>query len=186
VLDRLAGHPHRVADAVARLGRVHLDAGPPAEHLQLPDGVGPLQVGRDEQRLVALLAQPAGQLAGERGLTGALQAGQHDHRGRLLGELQPARLAAEDVDQLLVHDLDDLLGRVQRLGDLGSAGPFLDPRDETLHHRQGDVGLEQREADLARGGVDVGIGQLALAAQLREDAGQAVAQGVEHAPTVLN
>src|SRR3712207_7670310 len=37
------------------------------------------------------------------------------------------------------------------------------------HHRQGDVGLEQRDADLARGGVDVGVGQPALAPQAGED-----------------
>ena len=97
VLDRVPGHLHRVADAVARLGRVHLDAGPLAEHLELVDRVGALQVAGDQQRLVALALEPAGQLAGERGLTGALQAGQHDHRRRLLGELQPPGLAAEDA-----------------------------------------------------------------------------------------
>ena len=59
--------------------------------------------------------EPVGQLAGQRRLAGALQAGQHDHRRRGLGEPQPAGLAAEDRDELLVDDLDDLLGRVQRL-----------------------------------------------------------------------
>ena len=61
-----------------------------------------------------LVAQPLGQLAGQRGLTGALQAGQHDHRRRILGEDQLPRLAAQDPDEFLVDDLDDLLGRVER------------------------------------------------------------------------
>ncbi len=181
VLDRVAGHLHRVADAVAGLRGVHLDAGPATEHLELPDGVGALEVGGDQQRLVALALEPAGQLAGERRLTGTLEAGQHDHGRRVLGELEPPPLAAEDVDQLLVDDLDDLLGRVERLGDLGAARPLLDVRDEALDHRQGDVGLQQRQPDLARGGVDVGVGEPALAAELGEDPGQAVTQGVKHA-----
>ena len=181
VLDRRAGHLHRVTDAVAGLRGVHLDAGPATEHLELPDGVGALEVGGDEQRLVPLALEPAGQLAGEGRLTGTLEAGQHDHRRRLLGELEPPPLAAEHLDQLLVDDLDDLLGRVQRLGDLGAAGPLLDGRDEALDHRQRDVRLQQREADLARGGVDVGVGEPALAAELGEDPGQAVTQGVKHA-----
>ena len=45
---------------------------------------------------------------------------------------------------------------------------------------QRDVGLEQRDPDLARGGVDVGVGEPALAAQVLEGRGQAVLQGVEH------
>ena len=52
--------------------------------------------------------------------------------------------------------------------------------DERLDHRQRDVGLQQREADLARGGVDVGVGEPALAAELGEDPGEAVTQGVKH------
>jgi hypothetical protein len=134
---------------------------------------------------VPLLLQPARQLAGERRLTRALKTREHDHRGRLLGELQPPRLAAEDDDELLVNDLDDLLRRVQRLRDLGAAGPFLDPVDELFHHRERHIGFQQREPDFARGGVDVGVGQLALAAQLGEDPGQAIAQGVEHAASLL-
>ena len=70
--------------------------------------------------------QPVRQLAGQRGLTGALQAGQHDHRRRGLGERQLAGLAAEDADQFLVDDLDDLLGRVERGGDLRALGALLD------------------------------------------------------------
>lgn len=79
------------------------------------------------------------------------------------GEL--ARLAAEDVDEFVVDDLDDLLRRVERTGDLGALGPLLDPADEVPDHRQRDVGLEQRQPDLARGGVDIGVGQSAFAAQ---------------------
>ena len=151
-----------------------------AEHLELVDRVRALQVGGDQQRLVALALEPAGQLAGQRRLTGTLQTGQHDHGRRLLGELQPPAPRRRGRDQLLVDDLDDLLGRVERLGDLGAARPLLEVGDERLDHGQRDVRLQQREPDLARGGVDVGVGEPALAAELGEDPGEAVTQGVKH------
>ena len=84
-----------------------------------------------------------------------------------------------------MHDLDDLLRRVERLVHLRAAGTLLEPTDEGLDHRQRDVGLEQGETDLARGGVDVGIGEFALAPELREDPGEAVAQRVKHSEMSL-
>ena len=65
------------------------------------------------------------------------------------------------------------------LADLLAARALLDRGDELPHHRQRDVGLEQRDADLARGRVDVGVGQPALAAQVGEDRGEPVGQRVE-------
>ena len=51
---------------------------------------------------------------------------------------------------------------------------------ELAHDRQGDVGLEQRGADLADGGVDVRLGQPALAAKALEGRGETVGEGGEH------
>jgi hypothetical protein len=68
------------------------------------------------------LLEPEREFAGQCGLAGALQAGEHDHRRRGLGESQSPGLATEDLDEFLVDDLDDLLGRVQRLGDLFALG----------------------------------------------------------------
>ena len=181
VHDRAAGHVHRVADAVAGLRREHRHAGALADDLQLGHGVRPLEVGGDEHRLVALRLEPVGELAGQRRLSGALQAGEHDDRRRVLREPQPPGLAAEDLDELLVDDLDDLLRRVERLVHLDAARPLAHRLDEVLDHRQGDVGLEQCDPDLAGRGVDVGVGQLALAAQVLERGGEAVLQGGEHA-----
>ena len=180
VRDAAPGHRDRVADAVARLGREDRHAGLLADDLQLLHRVGPLQVGGDQQRGVPLALEPQRELAGQRRLAGALQAGQHDHRRRVLGVGQPAGLAAEDGDQFLVDDLDDLLRRVQRGRDVGAGGPLLDLRDERADDRQRDVGLEQRDADLATGRVDVGRGQPTLAAQVGEDRGKPVGEGFEH------
>ncbi len=111
---------------VAPLGRVDRDPGALADDLELGDRVRALEVGRDEHRGVPLVLEPGRELAGERRLAGALEAGEHDDRRGLLGEPDAAGLAAEDADELLVDDLDDLLGRVERLADLGPEGPLPD------------------------------------------------------------
>ena len=59
-------------------------------------------------------------------------------------------------------------------------GALLDVIDELAHDLEVDVGFEQRQADLAHGLVDVGLAQLAVAAQLAEDALQALGEGFEH------
>ena len=151
-----------------RVRREHRHAGALADDLQL---VRPRRAAAGRQAtnsgVLPLAAQPRGQLARQRRLTGALQAGQHDHGRRGLGERQLPGLAAEDADEFLVDDLDDLLRRVERTGHLGAPGALLDPVHERADHGQRDVGLEQRQPDLAGGGLDVGVGQPALAAQPR-------------------
>ena len=94
LLQRLPRDGDRVAHAVTRLRGVHRDSGALAEHLELLDGVGPLQVGGDQHRRVALPLEPQRELGRQRGLTGALQAGQHDDGRRHLREPQPPGLAA--------------------------------------------------------------------------------------------
>ena len=179
LLDRCPGHGDRVADAVAGLGREDGDADLVAVDLQLLDGVRALQVAGDQHRRLALLLQPQRELGRERRLAGTLQAGEHDDGRAGLGVAQPPGLAAEDGDELLVDDLDDLLGGVQRLADLLAPRALLDRRDEVLDHRQRDVGLEQGDPDLARGRVDVGLGEPALATEVLEGVGKAVGQGGE-------
>src|SRR5699024_11411122 len=103
-----------------------------------------------------------------------LDAGEHDDRRRGRGQGHAAGLAAEDLDEFLVDDLDHLLRRVERLGDLDAGRTLLDAFDESAHDGQGDIRLQQREADFAGGGVDVRLGQFALAAEPGEGTGQAV------------
>ena len=122
------GRPSAVATGSPGCGEHrHVDLA--AERAQLLDGGGPLEVGADEQRVAALLLEPAGQLGRVGGLAGALEAGHQHDGGRLAGVGDLDRLAAEGGDQLLVDDLDDLLGRVQRLGQLDADGPLADAVD---------------------------------------------------------
>ncbi len=62
--------------------------------------------------------------------------------------------------------------------------PLADARGEVAHDGQGDVGVEQRAADLPHGRVDVGFGQPPLAAQRLERGGEAVGERGEHATTL--
>jgi hypothetical protein len=129
---------------------------------------------------VALGLHPLRELAGEGGLAGALEAGEHDHGGRVLGPVQLAGLAAEHLHQLVVDDLDDLLGGVERLGDLLAEGPLADLGGEAAHHGDRDVGVEQGSTDLADRLVDVRLGEAAVATQALERLCDAIGEVVEH------
>ena len=61
-------------------------------------------------------------------------------------------------------------------------GLFADARDEVLDDLEVDVGLEEGEADLAHGGIDVGFADPAAAGQGAEGLAQALAEAVEHGP----
>ena len=67
------------------------------------------------------------------------------------------------VGQLLVDDLDDLLGRRQALGELRSGAAGLDPLDEVPDDLERDVGLEQGDPDLAEDLVDLGVAETTAA-----------------------
>ena len=95
-----------------------------------------------------------------------------------VGQAVPA--AAEQLDQLVVHDLDDLLARRERLEHVLPDGLLADAVDEALDDLEVDVGLEQRHAHLAQRLLDVVLGQPAAAAEPVEDGLQSRAQGVEH------
>src|SRR4051794_28943250 len=185
LLDTRAGHRHRVAHTVPGLRCEHLDAGALTVDLQLVDSVRTLEIRGHEQRTVALILQPQRELRSQGGLTGALESGEHDHGRRGLREPEPPGLAAEDRDELVVDDLDDLLRRVQRLADLLTAGPLTYGGHELLDDRERDIGLEQRDAYLPRGRVDVGLRQASLATEVLERRGETVGESRKHRWSVL-
>ena len=78
------------------------------------------------------------------------------------------RRAAEQGNQFLVYDFNDLLRGRQAFEDLGVRRLFGDGLDEILRDLEVDVRLEQRHADLTHSLLDVGLGQTALAAQVLE------------------
>jgi hypothetical protein len=137
---------------------------------ELRHGVRTLQVGGDEQRRVAGILQPVAEFAGERGLAGALQAGEHDDRRRVLGEVERA------VDALAEHmsvssSLTILTTCCAGLSASDTSvleRAFAYARGEGAHHVERHVGVEQRAADLADRAVDIRVGKLALALEMLE------------------
>jgi hypothetical protein len=115
-----------------------------------------------------------GQLAGGRGLARSLQAGHQDHGRRAVGHRQLGAGLAHQLGQLLVDDLHHLLAGRQAVEHVRSHRPLLDAGDEILDDAEVDVGLEQREPDLAHRLVDVVLAQPALAAEAVERRAQPV------------
>ena len=189
-LHGVTGHLHRVAgglaggdDRFAAVGLhallrcIHRNAGTLADHLQLRHRVRTLQIGRDQQWGVAGILQPVAQLAGQRGLAGALKTREHDDRRRILREVQRAIHArAEHRGELLVDDLHHLLGRIERFGNLGAERALANAAGEGTHHVERHIGVEQRAADFADGAVDISLGKLALALQMLEGIREPICQ----------
>ena len=184
--ERLAGIVDGGADDGFRLlvgaGREEQHAHLLGQGLQLLDRGRTVDVGRDHHHLLlALFLQVLGQLADRGGLAGALQARhQDDGRGGHV-EVQVAGFGAHDRGQFVAHHLDQGLARGQRLQHFLADRTHLDALDQGLHHRQRNVGLEQRDAHFAGRLADVLLGQAAAATQALDGAGKALGQGLEHA-----
>ena len=129
---------------------------------------------------MAALLEPVRQLARGGGLAGALQAGHQDHGGRLRGKLQLGGVLAQEVDQLVAHDLDDLLGGRERGHHFLAHRLLANVVDQFLDDLEVDVGFEQRHADFAQRLADVLFGQLALPAQVLEGALQLFCKILKH------
>ena len=178
-LERALGHRHRVLGSVVGLGPDrHVE--PPTEHAQLLDRGRPLQVGGNEQHLRTLALELTRELARGSRLAGTLEPGEHHDRRRLRAHRELACGSAERRDELLVHDLDDLLRGAEALLHLGAVRALLHPADEALDDLDVHVGFEEGQPDLAGDLVDVLLVEPAAAAQAREDPVESVGQCVEH------
>jgi hypothetical protein len=89
-------------------------------------------------------------------------------------------LPTEDLDQLIVHDLDDLLARLDAVQHVGPQRALAHASHELLDNLEVDIRLEQRETNLAQGDVEVGLGDLGLASQTGSDRLETRGQGFEH------
>jgi hypothetical protein len=85
-----------------------------------------------------------------------------------------------------VDDLDDHLAGCDRANDRLADRLAAHLVGKTPDHIEGDIGLDQRTADLAHRLVDVGLRQRAALRQLVEDAAEALGEGFEHRFLILS
>ena len=180
VVAVIPGVGQRLAGDLRGLGtrqREHRRTCLPAHDLQLVDGGGAVDIAGHQHGAAALLNEVFGKLGCVGRFTVALQAAEHDDGLTLVLDDQAGGfLAAHQGNELLVDDLDHLLGGGQALHDLLTHGALGDLGTEILGNLVVDIGFQQGHPHLAHGGFDVGLGQLAVAAQLFEHTGKAVGQ----------
>ena len=80
-------------------------------------------------------------------------------------------IAAHELNQLLVDDLNDHLGRGERFQHVGAHTAFRHSLGEVLDHLIADIRFQQRHADLTHSLLHIGFLQAALTAKLFEGGG---------------
>ena len=161
MLDRL----FRGLDHALRAALEYLRARLAADHFELIDRRGTIDVARHQKRTLALLFQKHRELAAQRRLARSLQAAHHDD-GRQLGRHFQLRVfRAHQSGQFFVDDLDDLLRGIERSQYFLSDRLFRDVGDELLCYFDVDVRLEQRDPNFAHRLPDLKLGELAAPRQ---------------------
>ncbi len=153
-----------------------------AQRSQLLHGGRTTGVQRGHHHLFAVeLRQTQGQFGRGGGLTRALQTGHQDDRRRGGVNVQRNRLfAAQHINETVIDDLDDLIGRLDRADDFLAGRLFLGAADEILDDRQSDVGFEQGHANFAQSLFDILFGQRTATGNPVEYASQPLVQSIKH------
>ena len=121
------------------------------EDFELVDGGGSLEVaGGEHDALLELVAEVQGELGGGGGLAGAMESAEHDDGGRAL-EVEWRGVFAEECDELVVDDFDDLLSGCDALHDRLAEALGADIGDEFLDDGVVDVRIEECGADFGHG-----------------------------------
>ena len=154
-----------------------------AERLELVGGGGAIRVGGDEQRLAAQLRRRASR-ASRRRSSCPSPGGRRARRPPGCPTSRNVRSPADSSAVSSSWTIFTTCWPAVRLSRISAPiGALAHARDEVLDDLEVDVGLEQREADLAHRGVDVGLGHAAATGQPGEGLAEAVAEAVEHAET---
>ena len=125
---------------------------------------GAINVGGDDHGAMAVFGEPFAHFSGGGGFAGALQADDEPDGRRARAELR-VRFAAEEVGELVAHDFYNLLiGRELQQHFLAESF-FADVGDEFVGDTEIHVAIEKRLANFGEAGVEVLVGELALAAQ---------------------
>ena len=184
VCQRLTGDLRRLCAGQGE----HRRTGLFAHHLQLVNSSGAVDIAGHQHGAAALLDIELGKLCRVGGFAVALQAAEHDDRLALVLDVQAGSFAAaHEGYQLLIDDLDHLLGGGQTFHDLLTHGALGHLCAEVLGNLVVDISFQQSHPHLAHGGFDICLGQLTVTAQLFEYTGKAVGQGFKcHCAVLLS
>ena len=166
--------------AVAELALVDIRADRLRHDRELLPRRWTVHVHRHQHRPVPGLLQPLSKLARGRRLPRSLQTRHQDHARRLRALLEARRVLAQQVDQLVAHDLDNLLGGTECRRHLGAHRLVPDVLHQLVDDGQVHVRFEQGEADLADGLGDVLIGDGALATEVLKGALKLIGEILKH------
>ena len=110
---------------------------------------------RHQNFFLVALAQAQAQFGTGRGFTRALQTNHQDRHRRRADQVEVIAFVAQRCHQLIVDDLDNHLAGRNRTDDILTDGLDAHRFNEILDHRQGHVGFQQGDANLAQGFIDV-------------------------------
>ena len=174
-----------VRDA-SRIDSTHRDTELLSQCLELVDRGGTMDVGRDKQRMAALFAEHVRELRCCRRLPRALKSCEDDDRRRRLGARKRRGRSPEHVDDRVVDDLDDLLGAGDRFEHPLAERALTDRGDELTDDFEVDVGLEERDAHVPQGLLEIGLGDAWATPEALERVREPVRELLEHQLTAVS
>src|SRR5215208_726069 len=178
------GLVHAVPDDAGDVLRVALgvDRDPQlgAQGLELVDGRGAVDVGGYEARRAPFGLELASELCRRGRFPGTLEPDHHYNSRRNRAELEALTPLAEHGGELVVDDLDELLGRRDGLQGADAHRRLLHALQKLARELEVDVGLEEDAPHLAQPLLDVRFGENAAPAQAGERGLEFFAELVEH------
>ena len=132
-------------------------------------------------RTVPVFRQPARQFAGGCGFSRTLQADNQEDARRFVRKAQLRFVAAEDLDQFLVDNPDNLLIRREGLQNFRAHGAGLHRFDQLFDDFKINVRLEQRHAHFAQSRIHIFGGETTFTAHVLKNTLQFVGEIIEHA-----
>ena len=139
-----------------------------SDNFQLVNGGGTVNVTGNQQDFLSIVTQFESQFAGGRGFTAAVETDQHNNGGFSAGG-KFGNAAAQEFNQLVVDDFDDLLTGGHAFDNFLTDAFIADGFDEFADDLQIDVSLEQGKADFAHGLGDIFLCQRALSTEFTEN-----------------
>ncbi len=128
---------------------------------------------------MTMLRKPFGKFSGGGGFAGTLQADDHPDRRRARSENRLG-VFAKHGGQFVAHDFDDLLIGRKLQHDFAADRFRADIGQEFIGNADVDIAFEQCFANFRERGVQVLVGELALAAKIFESALQLFCKVLKH------